>query len=62
MNVNQGPIQPLFVSILDNLEKEIQMVIDASVPNKLQNRAAKKMSADYFEKSRNTCVELSGAK
>ena len=38
------------IGLLNNLEDDIQTVIDASVPNKAQNRAASKMAADYFRK------------
>lgn len=43
-----------------NLEADIKTVVDASVPNKQQNRAAQKMVADYFWKARNRLLETVG--
>lgn len=50
--------EPLVITILNNLEDEIKIVLDASIPNKQQNRAAQKMSADYFFKARNEYMTL----
>ena len=40
------------VTYLYSLEEEIKTVIEASVPNKTQNRAALKMSSEYFSRAR----------
>lgn len=40
------------ISFINNLEDEIKTVIDASVPNKHQNRAAQKMASDRFFQTR----------
>ena len=45
------------IDLLTNLEDDIKIVIDASVPNKQQNRASQKMAADYFFKARNDASE-----
>jgi len=42
------PTVAYVIILLNNLEDDIKTVIDASVPNKIQNRAALKMSGDYF--------------
>jgi hypothetical protein len=39
--------------LLVSLEDNIKIVIDASVPNKQQNKASKKMAEDYFFETRN---------
>ena len=46
------------LSSLDKLEDYIQTVLDASIPNKAQNRAASKMAAGYFQRARNEVAEL----
>lgn len=48
----------LALDILNNLEDDIKTVIDASVPNKIQNRAALKMSGDYFFRARTDLCEF----
>lgn len=45
------------IGLLNNLEDEIQVVLDASVPNKIQNRAASKMSGAYFFSARSSVTE-----
>lgn len=45
------------IDLLNNLEDDIKTVIDASVPNKTQNRASLKMSSDYFFHARNDVME-----
>lgn len=45
------------IQLLCNLEDDIQTVIDASVPNKIQNRASSKMSGTYFMNARNLVRE-----
>jgi hypothetical protein len=51
------PTTGYVISLLNNLEEDIKTVIDASVPNKAQNRAAQKMAADYFFRVRNDVIE-----
>ncbi len=36
------------IDLFNSLEDEIKTVIDASVPNKIQNKAAQKVAAGYF--------------
>ena len=56
--VKSSGVHQFIINLLNNLEDDIKTVVDASVPNKIQNRAAQKMSADYFFQARNQVSEL----
>ena len=45
------------ISLLNNLQDDIQVVLDASIPNKAQNRAASKMAGSYFLNARQVVVD-----
>jgi len=40
------------IDILVSLQSEIKTLIDASIPNKQQSKAAQTIAADYFSKTR----------
>jgi hypothetical protein len=48
------------IDLLNSLEDEIKIVIDAAVPNKQQNRATQKMASDYFWEARNAALTIMG--
>ena len=50
------------INMLNSLEDEIKIVIDAAIPNKQQNRAAQKMAAGYFWSARNDSCTCMGPK
>jgi len=60
--MSQVNYEPIAISILNNLEQDIQTVLDASIPNKSQNRAASKMAADHFWRARALYVEATDKK
>ena len=43
---------PITISILNHLEEDIQNVVNASIPNKQQNRAAAILVSDHFRRAR----------
>lgn len=46
------------INILNNLEENIKTVVDASVPNKQQNKAAQKLAADHFWDARDNIAHF----
>ena len=55
--VKSSGVHQFIINLLNNLEDDIKTVIDASVPNKIQNRAALKMSGEYFLRARQDVIE-----